>query len=370
MPVDVVVNRPGSIRLAFLLVLIFFLLLLFSACTGPEVVRPQGSVFFPPVPNPPRVQYLTRISSSTDVDGKKLGGLSIIAVGDSRAEKPKPIIKPYGITVRDGKLYVCDTSPGRLIVIDPARKTFEFLKGNYSFGKLKKPINSALDSEGNLYVADTMRKEVLVYGPSGSFLRAFGKGLEMKPVDVAIDGDYLYVLDLKNHDIKILDRKSGKLLETIGNDSDNKHLLSMPISLDTDPKGSIYVSNMTSGKIINLDRDGHLLGEFGKLGDGFGQFGRPKGLTVDDQGRIYVVDAAHQNVQIFNKDGRLLMFFGDPGLPFGSLNLPAGIAVTSEGIDLFKEYIDPAFQVEQLIFVTSQFGPAKISVYGLGELKN
>lgn len=339
-----------------------------SACTGPEVAAPQGSVFFPPAPNPPRLQYLTRISSSADIDGKKLGGLSMIAVGDTRAEKPKPIIKPYGITVRNGKLYVCDTSPGRLIVIDPARKSFEFLKGNYSFGKLKKPISSEIDSDGNLYVADTVRKEVLVYGPSGNFLRAFGKGLEMKPVDVAIDGDYLYVLDLKNHDIKILDRKSGKHLETIGKGSNEEHFLSLPISIDTGPKGSLYISNMTSGKIVNLDRDGHLLGEFGKLGDGFGQFGRPKGLAVDDQGRIYVVDAAHQNVQIFDESGRLLMFFGDPGLPFGSLNLPAGIAVTSQGIDLFKEYIDPAFEVEQLIFVTSQFGPAKISVYGLGKL--
>lgn len=351
--------------LPVVLLLLFFLL---SACTGPEVARPQGSVFFPPAPNPPRLQYLTKISSSSDIDGKKLGGLSIIAVGNTRAEKPKPIIKPYGITVRNGKLYVCDTSPGRLIVIDPARKSFEFLKGNYSFGKLKKPISSEIDSDGNLYVADTVRKEVVVYGPSGNFLRAFGKGLEMKPVDVAIYGDYLYVLDLNNHDIKILDRKSGKHLDTIGKSSNEEHLLSLPISIDTDPKGSLYISNMTSGKIINLDRDGHLLGEFGKLGDGFGQFGRPKGLAVDDQGRIYVVDAAHQNVQIFDKNGRLLMFFGDPGLPFGSLNLPAGIAVTSQGIDNYKEYIDPAFEVEQLIFVTSQFGPAKISVYGLGKM--
>ncbi len=367
MSVTVTVNRCHVIRIACSAVLLYLLILL-SACAAPEVAGPQGSVFFPPAPNPPRLQYLTMISSSADVDGKKLGGLSIIAVGDTRAEKPKPIIKPYGITVSNGKLYVCDTAPGRLIVIDPARKSFEFLKGNYSFGKLKKPISSEIDSDGNLYVADAVRKEVLVYGPSGNFLRAFGKSLGMKPVDVAIYGDYLYVLDLHNHDVKILDRKSGKHLETIGKIQDGKHLLSMPISIDSGPKGSLFISNMSSGKIVNLDRDGHLLGEFGKLGDGFGQFGRPKGLAVDDHGRIYVVDAAHQNVQIFNKDGRLLMFFGDPGLPFGSLNLPAGIAVTSQGIDLFKKYIDPAFEVEQLIFVTSQFGPAKISVYGLGKL--
>ena len=355
-------------NILFLVVLLVGVSMLIG-CAGTQVSGPSGPVFFPPAPNPPRIQYLTRISSSRDVDNKKLGGLALVAVGDSQAEKTKPIIKPFGITVHGGKLYVCDTTAGRVIIIDPAKKSFDFLKGNYSFGKLKKPIGLELDQDDNLYVADSMRQEVLVYGPSGNFLRSFGKSLEMKPVDVAIDGEYLYVLDIKNHEVKVLDRKTGKLEETIGKTASGKYLLSMPISIDTGPKGSLFVSNMTSGKIVNLDRDGHLLGEFGKLGDGFGQFGRPKGITVDDHGRIYVVDAAHQNVQIFNKKGRLLMFFGDPGLPFGSLNLPAAIAVTSNGIDLFRQYIVPAFQVEQLIFVTSQFGPAKISVYGLGQLK-
>jgi DNA-binding beta-propeller fold protein YncE len=357
-------------RNILLLVVLLVGIILLSGCAGTKVSAPPSPVFFPPIPNPPRIQYLTRISSSRDVDNKKLGGLALVAVGDSQAEKVKPIVKPFGITVHGGKIYVCDTTAGRVIIIDPAKKSFDFLKGNYSFGKLKKPIGLELDQDNNLYVADSMRKEVLVYGPSGNFLRSFGKSLEMKPVDVAIDGEYLYVLDIKNHDVKILNRKTGKLEQKIGKTASGKYLLAMPISIDTGPKGSVFVSNMTSGKIVNLDRDGHLLGEFGKLGDGFGQFGRPKGVVVDDHGRIYVVDAAHQNVQIFNEKGRLLMFFGDPGLPFGSLNLPAGIAVTSDGIDLFRQYIDPAFQVEQLIFVTSQFGPAKISVYGLGQLKH
>jgi len=357
-------------RNIFLYPVILMLAVMFNACAGTQVSAPANPVFFPPAPNPPRIQYLTRISSSRDVNEKKLGGLALVAVGDRQAEKVKPIVKPYGITVHGGKIYVCDTTAGRVIIIDPAKKTFDFLKGNYSFGKLKKPIGLELDQDNNLYVADSMRREVLVYGPSGNFLRSFGKSLDMKPVDVALDGNYLYVLDIKNHEVKILDRKTGRLKGKIGKTAAGDYLLAMPISIDVGPKGGLFITNMTSGKVVNLDRDGHLLGEFGKLGDGFGQFGRPKGVAVDDHGRVYVVDAAHQNVQIFNQKGRLLMFFGDPGLPFGSLNLPAGIAVTSDGIDLFRRYSDPAFQVEELIFVTSQFGPAKISVYGLGQLKD
>jgi hypothetical protein len=117
---------------------------------------------------------------------------------------------------------------------------------------------------------------------------------------------------------------------------------------------------------MKLDRDGHVLLSFGELGDAFGQFGRPRGITVDKEGIIYVADASHQNVQMFNGKGRLLMFFGDPGLPDGSLNLPAHVAVSYDNLEYFQKLADPSFVVEKVVFVTNQFGPAKLSIYGFG----
>jgi DNA-binding beta-propeller fold protein YncE len=186
---------------------------------------------------------------------------------------------------------------------------------------------------------------------------------------VAVAGDFLYVLDAAHHEVKIFDRVSGKFLRGVGNHPETPlQSLSLPLGIALDRQGSIFTINIGHGRVVNLDRDGHFLSAFGKLGDGFGEFARPKGIAIDDHDRIYVVDAGHQNVQIFNHQGRLLMFFGDPGLPLGSMNLPAGITVTSQGIEFFQSFIDPAFKVEELIFVTNQFGDHKIAVYGLGQM--
>ena len=327
------------------------------------------AVFFPPAPDLPRIQFLMGIADSRDVEGRK-DSFSVFSVGETEEEKVKYILKPYGIAVKGSTIYVCDTKTAQVSVMDLTQKSFKFLKGNFGAGKLKKPINLSVDSDGNLYVADVDRKEVLMYDPAGNFLMAYGKDLDMKPVDVGAYGDFVYVLDFNHSDIKILDRQTGNLLETIGKGSSNPdENLSLPSNMSVDAKGFIYTTNTTTGKVVKLDRDGHVLTSFGKLGDGFGQFGRPKGISVDDDGLIYVVDAAHQNIQIFSDIGRLLMFFGDPGLPIGSLNIPAGIATSRDNLDYFQKLSDPSFQIEQLIFVTNQSENPKISIYGMGHKK-
>lgn len=309
------------------------------------------------------------INDSRDVEGKK-NTFSLLSVGETEDEKVKYLLKPYGIAVKGSTIYVCDTKTALVSVMDLTQKTFKLLKGNFGGGKLRKPINLSTDNEGNLYVADVDRKEVMMYDPAGNFLMAYGKDLDMKPVDVGVDGDFIYILDFNNSDVKILDRQTGSLQGTIGKGSSNPYEnLSLPSNMAVDSKGFIYTTNTTTGKVIKLDRDGHVLTSFGKLGDGFGQFGRPKGISVDENNQIYVVDAAHQNVQIFSDAGRLLMYFGDPGLPVGSLNIPAGIATSRDNLDYFQKMADPSFQLEQIIFVTNQSENPKISIYGMGHKK-
>lgn len=350
--------------------LLFFPVLasLLSGCAGSKGA--SGPVFFPPAPNPPRVQYLMKISDSQDIEDKK-SSFSLFVQKSLEGDTVKPIKKPYGVTTRNGKIYICDVGGATVSIIDPPRKTFEYLKGNFSVGKLKKPINIAVDGEGAMYIADIERKEILVYDAAGNFKNAFGKELDMKPTDVAVDGKYLYVVDIGHSEVKVLDSKTGKLLDRIGKGSEQSEGLALPTNFAVDGKGFIYVTNTMTGKVMKFDRDGHLLLSFGKLGDGFGQFGRPKGVAVDDAGRIYVADSAHQNVQIFNEKGRLLMFFGDPGTaPEGTLNLPSSVAVSRDNLDYFQKFADPSFQLENVIFVINQYGPNKVAVYGLGQQKS
>lgn len=356
------------VRHGLITTLSLLLLLTLSGCA--EKIVKSAPVFFPPPPNPPRIQYLMGISSSTDIEDKK-SNFVFIATGKEEVNATKSISKPYGITSHNGKIYLCDIGVGNVIIIDLAQKSFEYLKGNYNVGKLKKPANLAVDKDGNLYVADVLRHEVVVFNAAGDFLRAFGKEEDMKPSDVAVDGESVYVLDIQKNrnEIRIFDRQSGRLLRSIGKSTAEQEGLAIPTNFTLDRKGFIYTTNAGSGKIIKLDRDGHILLSFGEMGDIIGKFARPKGIAVDYEDRIYVVDGGLQNVQIFNDKGRLLAFFGDPGLLRGSLNLPVGITVTRDNLDYYQKLAAPGFILEAAILVSNQYGDEKISVYGLGAMQ-
>ena len=343
----------------------------FSGCAPTQKVAEEGTAFFPPPPNPPRVQFLKAFGNSRDVENKK-DEFSLFATSIQESEKVKFITKPYGIATSGSKIYVTDTIAGKVAVVDLANQTFDWLKGDFGPGNLKKPVNVAVDKDGNLYVADTVRLKVLKYDPDGNFLRSYGELYDLKPVDVGVYEDKLYVLDFSKSDIKVFDTNSGDLIESLGQGAENpEDNLSLPTNLAIDGDGNLFVSNITTGKIVKLDRDGHVLESFGELGDAYGQFSRPKGLAVDEQGRLYVVDTAYQNVQMFNEKGQLLMFFGGPDVPVGNMNLPAGITVSRDNLAYYQTLADPSFELEQVIFVTNQVGDnMKVGIYGFGKKKD
>lgn len=345
----------------------FLLLLALSGCAA-KAEKKVETVFYPPAPNAPRVQFLKSINNSADVEDNNKD-FSLFVVGKNNSSKQvREILKPYGVAYAKGKIYICDMQTPTIVIMDLEAKTFETLQGNKGVGKLKKPINVAVDESGNIYVVDNIRKEVLKYDAAGQFLQVFGAGIVNKPVDMALDANNLYILDLGDSDIKVLDRKSGQLIRKIGKTEGTVQGLSIPTNIASDGKGVFYTTNVGTGNILKLDRDGHILGSFGKVGDAFGEFARPKGVAVDSSGRIFVVDAGHQNVQIFNEEFRLLMFFGsNQGKP-GVMNLPAGIVVTSENLEYFQTMAAPGFVLEKVIMVTNQMGPDRLSIYGLGAM--
>jgi hypothetical protein len=186
-----------------------------QGCAGSRPQADEAPVFFPPLPNAPRLQYLTHIENSKEFAGEK-DKFSLFVYGATEEEKVRRIHKPFGIKTHNGKIYVSDLGASNIVIIDPAEMTFSDLKGNYSLGKLMKPASLAIDEEGRIYVADTMRKDIVVYNAEGDYLTAYGKELGIKPVDVEVDDKFIYVLDLPSNEIKVLDRKTGKYLRSIG----------------------------------------------------------------------------------------------------------------------------------------------------------
>jgi DNA-binding beta-propeller fold protein YncE len=359
------VNRHMVRSTLILLVLLAGLCSLVGCSGGRGKVKP---VFFPPEPNPPRVQFLMEISSSDDLLEEE-AGISLFAVGKPQVEKTIPIFKPFGLAQYGPNVYLCDSSAGRVLVINIQARTMEPLKGDFGAGKLKRPVNVAVDDEGQIYVVDTQRRELLLYDAEGNFVKSVAKSTEMKPVDVAVSDRHIYVLDISTNTVKVFERTSHEFLREFGRGLGKDDSLALPIGMALEDDKFIHVTNGLSGKVMKFDIDGHFISSFGQMGDGFGQFARPRGITVDREGIIYVVDAAHQTVQLFNQNGRVLMFFGEAGRPRGSLNLPAGVMVSYDNLEYFQKMADPGFVLEKIVYVTSQFGKSKLGVYGFGHRK-
>jgi DNA-binding beta-propeller fold protein YncE len=207
----------------------------------------------------------------------------------------------------------------------------------------------------------------LIYGDDGTFLEALGKKDEMKPADVAVTADRIYVADLLNHCVRVYSKSGHQLLFTIPTDAKaTVGKLFSPTNLAVDQPGNRLLVSDTGGNVVQVyDLSGKFLRSIGHAGVAPGLFARPKGVAVDRQGLAYVVDAATQVVQIFDTEGRLLLFFGESGASIqGQVILPAAVKVDYDSIGYFKKYVAPGRQCEYLIFVTSQFGGQKVSVYG------
>ncbi len=338
---------------------------LLTGCATTPITRSAAApVFYPPLPNPPRIQYLTTFSSARDL-AHKPGAFAEFIFGKETADT-QGVKKPYGVALHDGKIYVVDTRGPGYAIFDLVNRRFETVSGSGG-GKMQKPINITVDHDGTKYVTDTGRDQVLVYDRDNRYLRAYGVQGQFKPGDVAIAGDRLYITDLSHHAIEVLDKDSGKTLFKFGATGSKDGELYHPTNLAL-AGGYLYVADTGNYRIQKYTLDGTFVRSYGQIGSGLGQFARPKGVALDADGRMYVVDAAFENIQVFDADGMLLLFFGEPGDRPENINLPTKVTIDSAHVALFQRYADPKFKLEYVILVASQFGANKVNAFGIGKM--
>lgn len=351
----------NSIKKALLVIGI----LVVAGCAGPKQVEKRAAVFYPDPPDLPRVQFLVSYTGAKDLEPERSAFDTFITGGK---ETEKRLDKPYGVAIYDGQIFVCDTN-ATVMVFDLKTRKLEPLHGAQGLGKLMQPLNIAIDGSGNKYVADPVRGQVVVFDRNGFYVTAFGEPAKWKPVDVEVFDTQLYVADMKNAQIVVLDKATGAQVNSFGQKGEPSERLYKPNNITFDSKGILYVSDTGKFQIVKFDRDGHWRGAVGQLGNRVGEFARPRGLASDRNNRIYAVDAAFDNVQIFTDEGVPLMFFGKAGRGPGDMYLPAKVTVDYDNVKYFERYADPQFEIEHLIIVTNQFGNSMVNVYGFGREK-
>jgi hypothetical protein len=341
---------------------LFIISLLFISCAR-HISSGSGTediVIFPAPPDTARIQFLTRISSMYDVTGSGKSFSSFIFGQDENII----INKPYGVAVSKGKIMVCDTYIHGLDIINMEKNKFEqFIPGGK--GELKVPLNCFVGKNGYLYIADAERKQIVVFDENRKYSGCFGETENFKPVDVFVQDDKIWVTNLAGHQINVYSNDSSfTLLNSFPevNKNDANSLFSPTNIFVTADK--VYVTDFGDFKVKIYTLEGEFISSVGTYGEGIGQLARPKGIAVDREENLFVVDAGFENTQIFNKDGNLLMFFGGNYKGPGDMWLPAKVVLDYDNLKYFQKFVDPTFNLKYLIFVTNQFGPDKLSVYG------
>jgi sugar lactone lactonase YvrE len=354
------------------LIAIAAILCSFAGCQPGDVSqKEQEPIFYPPFPDKPRIQFLKSFSGVTDLDfeGKrKASAFEKFVVGEATDWEQTEILKPFGMTLYEGKLYVCDVGRSAIEVIDLKTGKFSMLTKDR---RLMAPGNIVID-KGNKYVSDARAGAVFVFDKNNRLAGIWGKQESIVPVDVDIYEDKLYVLDSESAQVVLFDKITGKELKRIGKKIKNpKDIkpgeLNYVTGLTVDYEGNIYVVDTVNARVTKFDKEGIFQQITGFQSRSIHGLIRPKGIDVDKEGRLWIIDAMTNVAKIYNSEGQLLLFFGMHGMQPGQLYLPASVRVDYDHIEYFQKYAVEDAQLECLILVSNQFGPNKISAYGLGK---
>ena len=247
------------------------------------------------------------------------------------AELPR-LLRPYGVAEDTlGRLIVTDPSFGAVHVFDFERQRHVLLR-RAKRETLLSPIGVVVDRDDNIYVADSERARIYAFSPRGKFLRALsprwaGAGLQ-RPTGLAIDParGWLYIADTLRHQVLVVTLQ-GDVVRAFGARGDGPGEFNYPTSLALSGT-ELYVVDTMNFRIQVLTPEGKFLRSFGEQGERTGTLFRPKGIALDSDGHVYVVDALFEVVQVFDPHGELLYYFGSAGNPHAPFALPAGIYIS------------------------------------------
>jgi hypothetical protein len=190
-------------------------------------------------------------------------------------------------------------------------------------------LNSAIDSQSNIYVA--FKDTTYEYDTSGNLLAAFPLAIsdfEIAKTFLQANGSVrLYSLDTLSQRV-IVQNLTGGVVSAFS--------ISIPSyavgNITADAAGNSYVADNSSMKIYKYDPSGNLVVSWGSKGVGFGKLGSIQGIVADNAGRLFVNDEVNSQVQIFNTSGA---FIGHFSTFFNTKKWQGTVNDNSEPVNLF-----------------------------------
>ena len=147
----------------------------------------------------------------------------------------------------------------------------QFGSSGSGIGQFSHPMMDAVDSSGNVWVADAYNNRIEKFSSTGTWLASYGK-----------EGS-----------------------------SETEVQFKEPVGIAINQKtGNVYVGDQNNNRVVELSSSGKLEHVFGKAGTGAGEFKEADGVAIDSKGNVWVTDSANERVNEFSETGTFIRTFG------------------------------------------------------------
>jgi len=216
-------------------------------------------------------------------------------------------VRIIGLALDDNdRLFVSDPGLRHILVFNSAHKAEDVITDG-----LVSPGAMAIDRENRqLYVSDIELDQVLVYdADSLKLIRKIGTtghnhelttpGDFAKPTGLAVDSDgNLYVADTLNNRIEVFDA-DGKFISTFGKAGDGPGYFARPKGVAIDSDDHVWVADGMQDRVQVFNKEAQLLIAFGGHGLLPGQFQGLVGIATDKNNRVFTSEIFPGRVQQF-----------------------------------------------------------------------
>ena len=262
------------------------------------------------------------------------GGASL---GDGGNPNAAQLLQPEAVAVdASGNVYIADTGSSRVrkisgnvitTVAGNGAAGFSGDGGPASSAQIGWPVSLAVDTNGNLYIADQFSNRVRVISTAGVISTFAGggastsdgiiaTGAQISPVGVAVDSaNNVYIADSLNRKVRkvvggIINTVGGTGAATFSGDGGQAINAGMsPVAVRVDSAGNVYTVDLFNSRIRKISTSGVITtiagnGQFGFSGDGGAptnaQFYLPEDIALDSSGNIYIADTGNNRIRVIS----------------------------------------------------------------------
>jgi sugar lactone lactonase YvrE len=261
-----------------------------------------------------------------------LAGSGIAGSADGKGDTAS-FFYPIGIAVdKHGFVYVADThnnlirkiSPDGFVTTIAGKRFYPTIPGtDKNEMRLDNPTGIAVDKAGNVYVADwanDLIRKISTDGKMSNFAgngsRGSKNGMDSSssfylPGGIALDSiGNLYVADTYNNMIRkilpggIVTTLAGKTTKGSANGKGAEASFSHPVGITADKVGNLYVADAGNNMIRKITPEGMVTvyagsGKRGSVNgrDTTASFYRPYGVAADQNGNLYVADYLNNQIR-------------------------------------------------------------------------